>query len=248
MDPEGPRPRPGVRALCQGGRIDGERRARQSPRLQVGQVCRCVASACRLHPSSSACVLPLTSLLTLFSPASLAGDWAQGFHSWSSYFVGSAQSFNNVKPIEGQSPAIALSLLGLTGITAYCGLHFVGQVKKEHTVVISAAAGATGSVAVQLAKNVVGCKRVIGIAGGKEKCDFVKSLGADACLDYKSASFKADLAKATEGGVDVYFDNVGGEILNELLAKMNRFSRIIACGAISSASPPASRLGLKPPG
>ena len=110
----------------------------------------------------------LTRLLSLIFRA--AGDWAQGFHTWSERFVASAQGFNNVKPIEGQSPAIALSLLGLTGITAYCGLHFVGQVKKENTVVISAAAGATGSVAVQLAKNVVGCKKVIGIAGGEKKC------------------------------------------------------------------------------
>lgn len=162
------------------------------------------------------------------------GDFAQGFHGWADFFVASAEGLNNVKPIEGQSPAIALSLLGLTGLTAWCGLHEVGQVKKDNTVVISAAAGATGSVAVQIAKNLVGCKKVIGIAGGADKCRWVESLGADVCVDYKSASFKEDLIKATEDGVDVYFDNVGGETLNIMFGQMNRFSRIIACGAIST--------------
>lgn len=121
----------------------------------------------------------------------------------------------------------------------------------------------------QIAKHVVGCQRVVGIAGGAEKCKHVESLGADVCVDYKSPTFKEDLERATQGGVDVYFDkyvsshpppssilwsisilrtgemtyswgldgtSVGGDILNAVLGKMNRFSRVIACGAISSSS------------
>ncbi|GAA6011049.1 hypothetical protein JCM8202_003877 [Rhodotorula sphaerocarpa] len=135
--------------------------------------------------------------------------------------------------VEGQSESIALSALGMVTMTAWCGLHKVAETKKEDTVVISGAAGATGSAAVQIAKKLIGCKRVIGIAGGPDKCAWVKKLGADECIDYKSATFEDDLAKATEGYVDVYFDNVGGPVLNAMFPRMARWSRIIACGAIS---------------
>ncbi|GAA5969316.1 hypothetical protein JCM11641_007548 [Rhodosporidiobolus odoratus] len=157
-----------------------------------------------------------------------------GFASWSQHVILSERAVQPARQVKGLPDSAAISVLGLTTLTAYCGLHNVGHIKPEHTVVISGAAGATGSAAVQIAKKIVGCKNVIGIAGGPEKCAWVKKLGADECLDYRSKSFSEDLIKASEGYVDIYFDNVGGEILNLMFVRMARFSRIIACGAISS--------------
>ncbi|GAA6006449.1 hypothetical protein JCM10207_004938 [Rhodosporidiobolus poonsookiae] len=170
--------------------------------------------------------------------ASKSSRWQEnarvsGFGTWSEYLVLNEQAVNPARTLEGLSDSAAISTLGGTSLTAWCGLHNVGHIKPEHTVVISGAAGATGSAAVQIAKKMVGCKKVIGIAGGPEKCSWVKTLGADECIDYKSPSFAEDLVKATEGYVDVYFDNVGGDILNLMFKRMARFSRIIACGAIS---------------
>ncbi len=110
-------------------------------------------------------------------------------------------------------------------MTAYFGLTEVVNIKKEDIVVISGAAGATGSMCVQIAKKLVGCKRVIGIAGSDSKCKWVEKLGADVCLNYKSSSFAEDFRKETTGPenfVDVYFDNVGGEILDLILTRMAR--------------------------
>ncbi len=120
-----------------------------------------------------------------------------------------------------------LGMLGMPGMTAYFGLKELGQPKPGETVLVSAASGAVGSVAGQLAK-LWGC-RAIGIAGGREKCDYVtRELGFDACLDYKAGPLREQL-EAT----DVYFDNVGGEILDLALARMKLFGRIVVCGMIS---------------
>ncbi|GAA5992088.1 hypothetical protein JCM10908_000739 [Rhodotorula pacifica] len=162
------------------------------------------------------------------------GDWIVALGSWSEYQVVSGERIFPARTLPGQSESIALSALGMTTMTAYCGLYEVGQVKPEDTVVISGAAGATGGAAIQIAKKIIGCKRVIGIAGGPEKCAWVKKLGADECVDYRSATFDEDLIKATDGYVNFYFDNVGGAVLNAMLARMARWSRIYACGAISS--------------
>jgi len=125
-----------------------------------------------------------------------------------------------------------LGLLGMPGLTAYFGLKELGQPKAGDTVVVSAASGAVGSVVGQLAK-LWGC-RAVGIAGGQEKCAYVKEeLGFDACLDYKGGALRDDLKAACPNGVDVYFDNVGGEILDLLLSRMNLFGRIVVCGTIS---------------
>ena len=125
-----------------------------------------------------------------------------------------------------------LGVIGMPGMTAYFGLKELGQPKPGETVVVSAASGAVGSVVGQLAK-LWGC-RAIGIAGGREKCDYVKNeLGFDACLDYKAGALRDQLKEACPKGVDVYFDNVGGEILDTLLARMNLFGRIVVCGTIS---------------
>jgi NADPH-dependent curcumin reductase len=128
-----------------------------------------------------------------------------------------------------------LNVLGMPGMTGYFGLMDVGQpglTKAGETVVVSGAAGAVGQTVGQLAK-IKGC-RVVGIAGGKTKCDWVVSeLGFDACIDYKGGSVRDGLREHCPNGVDIYFDNVGGEILDHVLARINRKARIIICGAIS---------------
>jgi NADPH-dependent curcumin reductase CurA len=125
-----------------------------------------------------------------------------------------------------------LGCLGMPGLTAYFGMKEIGAPKAGETVVVSAASGAVGSVVGQLAK-AAGC-RAVGIAGGKAKCDYVvKELGFDACVDYKAGNLKADLKAACPKGIDVNFENVGGEIFDTLLPMMNTFSRVIVCGLIS---------------
>ena len=130
-------------------------------------------------------------------------------------------------------PAAAqLSVCGMPGVTAWCGLLLIGEPKPGETVVVSGAAGAVGSIVGQIAK-IKGC-RVVGIAGGADKCRHaVEDLGFDACIDYKAGRLREDLKAATPDGVDVYFDNVGGEILDTVLARMNPFSRLPVCGLIS---------------
>ena len=125
-----------------------------------------------------------------------------------------------------------LNVLGMPGMTGYFGLMDVGMPKPGETVVVSGAAGAVGQTVGQLAK-AKGC-RVVGIAGGPAKCEWVvKELGFDACIDYKAGNVKADLKDACPKGVDIYFDNVGGDILDAVLTRINRKARIIICGAIS---------------
>ena len=123
--------------------------------------------------------------------------------------------------------------LGMPGWTAYFGLLDVGQPKAGETVLVSAASGAVGSVVGQIAK-IKGC-RAVGIAGGPDKCRYVtQELGFDACVDYKGGKLAADLKAAAPNGIDVYFENVGGDILDTVLLQMNRFGRIPVCGLISA--------------
>ena len=130
------------------------------------------------------------------------------------------------------SPAQWLNVLGMPGMTAYFGLLDVGLAKAGETVVVSGAAGAVGQTVGQLAR-VKGC-RAVGIAGGPKKCDWVvRELGFDACIDYKAGPIKDGLKEHCPKGVDVYFDNVGGEILDAVLTRLNRKARIVICGAIS---------------
>jgi NADPH-dependent curcumin reductase CurA len=125
-----------------------------------------------------------------------------------------------------------LNVLGMPGMTGYFGLLDVGQPRPGNTVVVSGAAGAVGQTVGQLAK-IKGC-RAVGIAGGQAKCDWVvNELGFDACIDYKSGSVRDGLKRHCPDGVDVYFDNVGGEILDQVLAKLAMKARIVICGAIS---------------
>jgi NADPH-dependent curcumin reductase CurA len=130
------------------------------------------------------------------------------------------------------APAQWLNVLGMPGMTAYFGLLEVGQPKSGDTVVVSGAAGAVGQTVGQVAR-LKGC-RVVGIAGGKAKCDFVvRDLHFDACIDYKNGNVRDGLKEHCPKGVDVYFDNVGGEILDTVLTRINRGARIVICGAIS---------------
>lgn len=126
-----------------------------------------------------------------------------------------------------------MSLYGPTGATAYFGMHGVGKPAAGETVVVSAAAGATGSVAGQIAK--IAGARVVGIAGGPEKCRaVVEEFGFDACIDYREGDLDAALKAHCPRGIDVYFDNVGGEILNAVLGRLAQNARVVLCGVISS--------------
>jgi NADPH-dependent curcumin reductase len=138
-----------------------------------------------------------------------------------------------VKVEEGRAPlSYYLGVLGMPGMTAYFGLKEIGQPKAGDTVVVSAASGAVGSVVGQLAK-IWGC-RAVGIAGGRQKCDYVvHELGFDACVDYKAGNLHGDLKEACPKGIDVDFENVGGEILDTVLRQMNLASRIVICGLIA---------------
>jgi hypothetical protein len=153
---------------------------------------------------------------------------------WQDYCViePGASLFGANKLPPGTPLTMPLSVLGVTGLTAYWGLLDLGQPKAGETVLVSGAAGATGSVAGQIAR-IKGC-RAIGIAGGAEKCrHVVADLGFDDCVDYKAGPIEPALAKATPQGVDIYFDNVGGEILDAVLPRLNMNARVPVCGQIS---------------
>jgi NADPH-dependent curcumin reductase CurA len=159
------------------------------------------------------------------------GDHVVGPFGVQEYAVSDGNSVIKVDPSLVSLP-VYLGALGMPGMTAYFGLLDVGRPKPGETVVVSGAAGAVGTVAGQIAK-IKEC-RVVGIAGGPEKCDYiVKELGFDAAIDYKSEDVRASLKEQCPNGVDVYFDNVGGEILDMVLARLARQARIVICGAIS---------------
>ncbi|WP_332854168.1 NADP-dependent oxidoreductase [Duganella sp. S19_KUP01_CR8] len=169
------------------------------------------------------------------SPDFAVGDHVQGGTGVQRYWVGPAgdkrHGFRKVDAKLAPLPTY-LNTLGMPGMTAYFGLIESGQPKAGETVVVSGAAGAVGQTVGQVAKQ-LGC-RVVGIAGGKDKCDFVvNQLGFDACIDYKGGSVKDGLKEHCPNGVDVYFDNVGGDILDTVLTRINLKARIVICGAIS---------------
>ncbi|MBF8731373.1 NADP-dependent oxidoreductase [Pseudomonas guariconensis] len=159
------------------------------------------------------------------------GDHVNGPLGVQDYFTGEPQGLYKIDPRLAPLPRY-LSALGMTGMTAYFALLDVGQPKAGETVVLSGAAGAVGSIAGQIAK-LKGC-RVVGIAGGKEKCQYLKDeLGFDGVIDYKAEDVLAGLKRECPKGVDVYFDNVGGDILDAVLSRLNFKARVVICGAIS---------------
>lgn len=160
-----------------------------------------------------------------------AGDAVTGITGVQEYAVLDGKDVMKVDPDFVPLPAY-LGTLGMSGLTAYFGLLDTGQPKPGETVVVSGAAGAVGSVVGQIAK-IKGCT-VVGIAGGEEKCKYVvEDLGFDACVDYKAGNLRNQLKEACVNGIDVYFDNVGGEILDTVLTLINMKARIVICGAIS---------------
>jgi NADPH-dependent curcumin reductase CurA len=159
------------------------------------------------------------------------GDKVVGNFGWAEMGVSDGSNMRKVDSSEVPLQAY-LGVVGMPGMTAWYGLNQIMAPKPGETVVVSAASGAVGSVAGQLAK-LKGC-RVVGIAGGKEKCDYVvNELGFDACVDYKAGNLAADLAAATPDGSDAVFENVGGQVLDASLARMNPFGRIAVCGLIA---------------
>jgi len=165
------------------------------------------------------------------NPKFAVGDKVLGMFGWQQYGLSNGAGLNKIDASRVPMQAF-LGVLGMPGVTAWVGLLDICQPKAGETVVVSAASGAVGSVVGQIAK-LKGC-RAVGIAGGKAKCDYVvKELGFDACVDYKAGKLRDDLKAAVPSGIDCYFENVGGEILDAALARMNAFSRIAVCGLIS---------------
>jgi len=164
------------------------------------------------------------------NPGFSVGDHVTGVFGAQEFAISNGKGINKVDPRLAPLP-VYLSALGITGLTAYFGLLEVGQIKAGDTVVISGAAGATGMAAGQIAK-IKGC-RAIGIAGGPQKCAYLKELGFDAAIDYKNEDVRMALRQHCPDGVNVYFDNVGGEILDTVLAQLARGARVVICGAIS---------------
>jgi len=159
------------------------------------------------------------------------GDCLTGLGGVQQYNVTNGYGWHQVDDTLAPMP-MYLGVLGMPGMTAYFGILEVGKIKEGDTVLVSGAAGAVGSVVGQIAK-IKGCT-VIGIAGGKDKCDYlINELGFDAAIDYKSENVLKELNKKCPKGIDVYFDNVGGDILEAALAKLRMHARVVICGAIS---------------
>jgi NADPH-dependent curcumin reductase CurA len=164
------------------------------------------------------------------APGLVPGDIVFGDTGWQDYAAVPAKHLTKMPKVEPMTHL--LSVYGIAGLTAYFGLLDIGKPKAGETVVVSAAAGSVGSIVGQIAK-IKGC-RVVGIAGGKDKCNWLRSeLGFDAAVDYKDGAVFKALKAAAPDGIDVYFDNVGGDILEACLSQMNNRGRIACCGAIS---------------
>jgi NADPH-dependent curcumin reductase CurA len=167
-------------------------------------------------------------------PGFEVGDVVQGTFGWQEHALtdGMTETGPVTKLRAGITPEQALGVFGVTGLTAWFGLTEIGQPKAGDTVLVSGAAGATGSVVVQVAK-ALGCK-VIGIAGGAEKCGWVvEQAGADACIDYRAGNVARQIREHAPKGVNVVFENVGGEILDAALANLALRARVVLCGGIS---------------
>ena len=175
--------------------------------------------------------LALGQVVASRNPLFAVGKHVSGTFGVQEYFISEGKGLIEVDPRVAPLPTF-LNVLGMTGMTAYFGLLETGRPQPGDTVVVSAAAGAVGCVVGQVAK-IKGC-RSIGIAGGSEKCRYlVASLGFDAAIDYKSEDVAAALRKSCPQGINIYFDNVGGDILEAALANLARGARVVICGAIS---------------
>lgn len=174
-------------------------------------------------------------------PGYEAGQLVQGLVGWQEWAVASdAAPLLPVPEVPGASQSAYLGALGVTGLTAWIGMKDIGRPQEGETVVVSAAAGAVGSVATQIAK--IAGARVVGIAGGPEKCAVLTDqLGLDAAVDHRASDWLDQLVAATPDGIDVDFENVGGEIMDAIFARLNLRARVALCGLISGyndAEPP----------
>lgn len=164
-------------------------------------------------------------------PSFQAGDYVSNQHGWREWFLSDGSGLSKVEPADVPLSAY-LGVLGMPGLTAYVGILDIGQAKAGQTVFVSGAAGAVGSIAGQIAR-VIGC-RVIGSAGSDEKVAWLRDdLGFDAAFNYKTADLEAALTEYAPDGIDLYFDNVGGDHLQAALNHLKMFGRIAACGSIS---------------
>jgi len=193
-----------------------ESKASYIPPVAIGDVMRAIA---------------VGRVIASKNPQFAVGDHVNGLLGVQEYAYSNGQGLTKVDPKLAPLP-VFLGTLGMPGLTAYFGLLDVGQPKEGDTVVVSGAAGAVGAVVGQIAK--IKGARVVGIAGGADKCRYlIEELGFDAAIDYKNEDVAAALLKHCPKGVDVYFDNVGGDILDAVLARLARGARIVICGAIS---------------
>jgi NADPH-dependent curcumin reductase CurA len=187
------------------------------PAVKIGEVVRSLGAG-RIEASNN--------------PDFAVGDTVSGLVGWQDYVVMNPKGQLNKLP-QGAPLELAMSALGLTGMTAYFGLLDVGRPVAGETVVVSGAAGATGSVVGQIAK-IKGC-RAVGVAGGAEKCRWLTDeAGFDAAIDYKSESVPARLKELCPKGIDIFFDNVGGDILDAALARLAMRGRVVLCGGIAN--------------
>ena len=175
------------------------------------------------------------------------GDLVLGFSGWQDHALSDGTGLSKLNP-QMKNPSLALGVLGMPGFTAYMGLLDIGQPKAGETVVVAAASGTVGSVVGQVAK-LKGC-RIVGIAGGPEKCRYVvDELGFDACIDHHGTNFTDELSKACPKGIDVYFESVGGAVFDAVLPLLNTSARIPVCRLIANYNntelpPGPDRLGM----
>ncbi|MCI4348366.1 MAG: NADP-dependent oxidoreductase [Thermoplasmata archaeon] len=177
--------------------------------------------------------IAVSEVIESFHPTFRPGDLVHGISGWEDYSLTDGHGFfETTKVPPGVPPNLALGALGVTGMVAYFGIVEIGRPKKGETCVVSAAAGGVGSVAAQIAK--IHELRVIGIAGGPAKCDWLtKEAGLDAAIDHRTEDVPARLDALCPDGIDIYFDNVGGPILNEALARLRNRGRVVLSGITS---------------
>lgn len=169
----------------------------------------------------------VTSDVAGFAP----GDWVLSFSGWQDYALSGGEGVVNLGTAP-ERPSWALGIMGMPGFTAWAGLTKIGEPKAGETIAVAAATGPVGATVGQIGK-LLGC-RVVGIAGGPEKCAYaVEELGFDACIDHKAPDFTAQLTAASPDGIDVYFENVGGEVLDAVIPLLNPNARVPLCGLIS---------------
>jgi NADPH-dependent curcumin reductase CurA len=201
------------------------------PAIPVGAVMRALAVS-----------QVMESKISGFAP----GDLVQGMTAWEDYTIDDGRGMFSLQKLPPRTdPLLALSLLGTTGLTAYFGVLDIGLPKPGETFVVSGAAGATGSVAGMIAK-IKGC-RIVGIAGGPAKCAWLVNEAAfDGVIDYKNEDVGSALSRLCPNGIDIYFDNVGGEILDKVMDRMATGARIVLCGGISQYNNPQGMFGAGP--